>query len=80
MGPGTLALVATLSMAAQKGAITPSADRFSSWTSLPEPTDCGMVRRVDPNFKSAMPVVTPDPKLALPMKVVVVPSCDPQRR
>ena len=39
-----------------------------------------MVRRVDPSFKSAMPVVTPDPKLALLMKVVAVPSCDPKRR
>ena len=79
MGPGTLALVAILSLAAQKGAITPTPMIFVLDV-LPEPTDCRMVRRVDPNFKSAMPVVTPDPKLALPMKVVVVPSCDPQRR
>jgi hypothetical protein len=79
MGPGTLALVATLSLAAQKGAITLRPVIFVLHL-VPEPTDCGMVRRVDPNFKSAMPVVTPDPKLALPMKVVAVPSCDPQRR
>ena len=79
MGTGTLALVATLSLVVQKGAITPTPMIFVLDV-LPEPTDCGMVRRVDPNFKSEMPVVTPDPKLALPMKVVVVPSCDPQRR
>jgi len=74
-----LALVATLSLAAQKGAITLRPVIFVLHL-VPEPTDCGMVRRVDPNFKSAMPVVTPDPKLALPTKVVAVPSCDPQRR
>jgi hypothetical protein len=79
MGPGTLALVATLSLVAQKGAIAPRPTIFVLDV-VPEPIDCGMVRRVDPNFKSAMPVVTPDPKLALPMKVVAVPSCDPQRR
>ena len=79
MGPGTLALVATLSLAAQKGAITLRPVIFVLHL-VPEPTDCGMVKRVDPNFKSAMPVVTPDPKLALPTKVVAVPSCDPQRR
>ena len=79
MGPGTLALVATLSLVAQKAAIAPRPMIFVLDV-VPEPTDCGMVRRVDPNFKSAMPVVTPDPKLALPMKVMVVPSCDPKRR
>ena len=73
MGPGTLALVATLSMMAQKNAITPGPVIFVLDV-VPEPTDCRMVRRVDPTFKSAMPVLTPDRKLALPMKVVVVPS------
>jgi hypothetical protein len=79
MGPATLALVAILSMVAQKNAITLGPVIFVLHV-VPVPTDCGMVRRVDPNFKSAMPVVTPDPKLALPIKVVAVPSCDPQRR
>ena len=78
MGPATLALVATLSMAAQRNAITKPL--VVVLNVLPEPTDCGMVKRVDPNFKSKMPVATPDPKLALPMKVVPVPSCDSQRR
>ena len=38
-------------------------------------TDCKMVKRVDPQFKSAMPVVTPDPSLKLPMRIVHVPDC-----
>jgi len=108
MGPGTLALVAALSMAVAPnpkltacrlfapGAACPSSRlAFRLPVDLkaqgpqqfvivlheePEPTDCKMVKRVDPAFKSKMPVATPDPKLALPMKVVAVPSCDPQRR
>jgi hypothetical protein len=108
MGPGTLALVATLSMVVAPnpkltacrlfapGAACPSsrlvfrlpvdlkapdAQQFVIVLhDVPEPTDCKMVKRVDPAFKSAMPVVTPDPKLALPMKIVPVPSCDPKRR
>jgi hypothetical protein len=79
MGPGTVLLVAALSTAAQRGAITLKPVVFVLEI-IPEPMDCGMVKPVDPNFKSKMPVVTPDPKLALPMKIVPVPSCDPQRR
>ena len=37
--------------------------------------DCKMVKPVDPKFKSAMPVVTPDPSLKLPMRIVHVPDC-----
>src|SRR5215470_19290081 len=99
MGPGTLALVATLSMVVAPnakltacrlfapGAVcgpttrifrlpsakAPDAPQFVIVELAPEPTDCKMVKRVDPNFKSKMPVVTPDPKLALPMKIVPVP-------
>jgi hypothetical protein len=39
------------------------------------PADCKMVKPVDPQFKSAMPVVTPDPHLKLPMSIVAVPDC-----
>jgi hypothetical protein len=38
-------------------------------------TDCKMVKPVDPQFRSAMPVVTPDPRLKLPMRIVHVPDC-----
>jgi hypothetical protein len=37
--------------------------------------DCKMVKPVDPQFRSAMPVVTPDPGLTLPMRIVPVPDC-----
>jgi len=39
------------------------------------PADCKMVKPVDPQFRSAMPVVTPDPRLKLPMSIVPVPDC-----
>jgi hypothetical protein len=107
MGPGVLALVAIVSMAAAPKAPltacrlfaptascgpgarlvllpfdpkTQTAAQFMIVESTPEPTDCGMVKHVDPSFKSKMPVSTPDPKLALPIKIVPVPSCDPERR
>lgn len=79
MGPGTVVLVAALSMGAQRAGMTSKPVVFVL-EFIPEPTDCGMVKPVDPNFKSKMPVVTPDPKLALPMKIVPVPSCNPERR
>jgi hypothetical protein len=43
------------------------------------PIDCRMVKPVDPQFKSAMPVITPDKGVKLPMSVVTVPSCKPQK-
>lgn len=39
------------------------------------PTDCKMVKPVDPRFVSKMPVQTPDPNLRLPIQMVPVPSC-----
>src|SRR6187401_1670597 len=108
MGPGTLALVATLSMAVAPNPKLTACRLFAPGAACaasrvvfrfpvdvktqasqqlvvvlhdePRPTDCKMVKRSDPAFKSAMPVATPDPNLALPMKIVPVPSCDPQRR
>lgn len=108
MGPGVLALVAIVSMAAAPKATLTACRLFAPHArcdartqvvflpadpktanappqfliveASPEPTDCAMVKRVDPSFKSKMPVSTPDPKLALPMKIVPVPSCDPERR
>jgi len=41
----------------------------------PAPIDCGMIKRPDPQFKSAMPIVTPDPKIGLPMKIIRPPAC-----
>lgn len=108
MGPGTLALVATLSMAVAPNAKLTACRLFATGAACPssrmvlrfpvdvktqapqqfvvvlhdepKPTDCKMVKRIDPAFKSAMPVATPVPNLALPMKIAPVPSCDPQRR
>jgi hypothetical protein len=40
-----------------------------------QPTDCKMVRPIDPTFASNMPVQTPDPTLRFPIKTVPVPSC-----
>ena len=39
------------------------------------PTDCKMIKPVDPRFVSRMPVQTPDPKVKLPILSVEVPSC-----
>ena len=39
------------------------------------PTDCRMIKPVDPKFASNMPVQTPDPKVKLPIRTVPVPSC-----
>lgn len=39
------------------------------------PTDCKMIKPVDPRFASKMPVQTPDPNLKLPIRTVQVPSC-----
>jgi hypothetical protein len=46
-------------MAAQRAGVTSKPVVFML-EFIPEPTDCGMVKPVDPNFKSKMPVVTPD--------------------
>ena len=39
------------------------------------PTDCKMIKPVDPQFTSKMPVQTPDPDVRLPIQIVPVPSC-----
>jgi hypothetical protein len=39
------------------------------------PADCKMLKPVDPQFRSAMPIVTPDAGLKLPMRIVPVPDC-----
>ena len=39
--------------------------------------DCQMSKPIDPNFHSAMPVIKPNPNVALPMRVIPVPSCKP---
>jgi hypothetical protein len=40
------------------------------------PIDCAMVKRVDPNFRSNMPVITPDPNVHYPMPVMKPVSCE----
>jgi hypothetical protein len=42
--------------------------------------DCQMIRTVDPKLRSAMPVITPDPKVELPAVVVQVPPCSPPKK
>ncbi len=39
--------------------------------------DCRMVKPIDPQFYSAMPIVKPDPKVALSGRVIAVPACRP---
>ena len=39
------------------------------------PIDCGIVKRVDPKFKSVTPIVKPDSKVQLPMKTIQPPAC-----
>jgi hypothetical protein len=39
------------------------------------PTDCKMIRPIDPHFSSKMPVQTPDPDVKLPIQIVPIPSC-----
>jgi len=39
------------------------------------PTDCNMIKPVDPQFRSKMPVQTPDPDVKLPIQTVPIPSC-----
>jgi hypothetical protein len=39
------------------------------------PTDCKMIKPVDPQFASKMPVQTPDPNVKLPIQTVPIPSC-----
>jgi hypothetical protein len=34
-----------------------------------------MVKRVDPEFKSAMPIGKPAPNVQLPMRIVKLPAC-----
>lgn len=37
--------------------------------------DCAMVKPVDPDFRSNMPIVRPDPWVKLPMRVIPAPPC-----
>jgi hypothetical protein len=39
------------------------------------PTDCKMIKPIDPQFTSKMPVQTPDPDVKLPIQTVPIPSC-----
>jgi hypothetical protein len=39
------------------------------------PIDCGMIKRIDPQFRSVMSIVKPDPKVQLPMKTIQPPAC-----
>ena len=41
----------------------------------PARTDCKMVKLVDPQFISTMPVLQPDSAKQLPMRTIQVPSC-----
>jgi hypothetical protein len=49
------------------------AQRAQAGTAVP--TDCKMIKAVDPRFVSKMPVQTPDPNVKLPIRRVEVPSC-----
>ncbi len=42
----------------------------------PVPSDCKMIKPIDPQFTSKMPVQTPDPHVKLPIQIVPVPSCE----
>jgi hypothetical protein len=35
-----------------------------------------MIKPVDPQFTSKMPVQTPDPGVKLPIQIVPIPSCE----
>lgn len=38
-------------------------------------SDCKMVKHIDPQFVSIMPIIAPDPNVQLPMQIVRVPPC-----
>jgi hypothetical protein len=40
------------------------------------PTDCKMIKPIDPQFTSKMPVQTPNPDVKLPIQIVLIPSCE----
>ena len=44
------------------------------------PVDCPMVKPIDPQFRSSMPIVRPDPNGKLTMRVISVPGCASQAR
>lgn len=50
---------------------TPSVQTHESET----PIDCKMVKPVDPQFRSSMPVIAPDRNARLPMRLVQPPAC-----
>jgi hypothetical protein len=65
---------AKLATAQEQAQKTPAeAQRAMATPSVP--TDCKMIKRVDPQFVSKMPVQTPDPNVKLPIQSVSVPSC-----
>jgi hypothetical protein len=37
--------------------------------------DCAMVKPIDPNFHSAMPIVKPHPNVQYTLRVIPVPTC-----
>jgi hypothetical protein len=39
------------------------------------PIDCQIIKPVDPQFRSAMPVVSPDRNVRLPMRIIQPPAC-----
>jgi hypothetical protein len=43
-----------------------------------EATDCAMVKPVNPQFHSMMPVVSPDSKVEYALRIIPVPACRPQ--
>jgi hypothetical protein len=57
------------------GATAPKPAPKTAFTTPVVPNDCQMVKSVDPNFRSNMPVATPDPNLGAAMRTVVVPPC-----
>jgi hypothetical protein len=40
-----------------------------------EPIDCAMVKKVDPKFHAATPIIKPDSKTKFSLRVVVAPPC-----
>jgi hypothetical protein len=58
----------------QTGAVPITGPRPTEQTNTP--TDCGIVRQVDPTFHSAMPIVTPDQSTVRSViKAIPTPAC-----
>jgi hypothetical protein len=81
-GPCSSLSVGNLDFRAQKDRptkavkpLSPPANPVPAVDAGVNPIDCGMIKPVDPRFKSAMPVLHPDPKVQLPTRIVQAPSC-----